>query len=140
MTGALDFADLEIRLFEKTGDGYPIELSLNHAQQLRGKADSGLPEWLDGESAAQFGEKLFSWLLADAEIRDGWNRFRGQFPQRRVRLRIDAGALELQAIAWEQLRDVVEGLDLAAGEATPLKRRQLIVAAAAIVLLSLIHI
>ena len=82
MTGALDFADLEIRLFEKTGDGYPIELSLNHAQQLRGKADSGLPEWLDGESAAQFGEKLFGWLLADAEIRDGWNRFRGQFPQR----------------------------------------------------------
>ena len=122
MTGALDFADLEIRLFEKTGDGYPIELSLNHAQQLRGKADSGLPEWLDGESAAQFGEKLFGWLLADAEIRDGWNRFRGQFPQRRVRLRIDAGALELQAIAWEQLRDVVEGLDLAAGEATPFSR------------------
>ncbi len=122
MAGSLDFADLEIRLFEKTDSHYPIELSLNHAQQFEGKAGSELPEWLDGESAATFGEKLFQWLLADTKIRDGWNRLRGQFPQRRVRLRIDEDALELQGIAWEQLRDTVEELDLAASGATPFSR------------------
>ncbi len=68
------------------------------------------------------GARLWEWLFADPALRAQWAEVRGQCPQRRVRLRIDADAPELHALPWELLRDPETRSDLAASSATPFSR------------------
>ncbi len=115
MTNTRPYADLEIRILERQEAGYPVEITLNADWQYpRGFLNAELPI---GDS-----DTLFAWLFTDATLREAWEHARGQHPQRRIRLRIDAAAPELHALPWESLRDPATGLDLAATDATPFFR------------------
>ncbi len=123
-----EYADLEIRILEQGEEGYPVEITLNNEQEFpRGFLDPGkmqLP-WVSSGSPVEDGRRLFDWLLADDQLKLAWAETRGQRPQRRLRLRLDATAPELHSIPWELLRDQVEGeapQDLAAASATPFSR------------------
>jgi tetratricopeptide (TPR) repeat protein len=127
MAHAPDFADLEILIRQRTDAGYPVKLVLNSVRVLAdGLLDPArLPQ--DFTSAAQVaGEQLFRCLLGDPALSAAWYEARGARPQRRIRLRIDAGAPELHALPWELLRDPGDGSssaqDLAAAADTPLSR------------------
>lgn len=64
-------------------------------------------------------------LFADERLRSAWGEIRGQYSQRRVRLRIDTTAPELHAISWELLRDAIDEwvvIDLTATTTTPFSR------------------
>jgi hypothetical protein len=120
------YADLEIRILELHPQGYPVELTLNFEQEFpRGFLDpTGLP-WKAGLNPARDGERLFNWLFEDERLKNAWSEVRGQSPQRRVRLRLDAAAPELHLIPWELLCEPGEGglyKELAAGTATPFSR------------------
>jgi hypothetical protein len=121
-----EYADLEIRILEQQEDGYPVEMTLNSEQQFsRGYLDPDFLPWVSAGTAAEDGERLFDWLLSDEALKMAWAEVRGQRPQRRIRLRVDATAPELHAIPWELLRDAVDGVpaqELAATNATPFSR------------------
>ena len=120
------YADLEIRILEKHDEGYPVEITLNHEQQFGpGTLDPAFLPWVPGTSPGEDGQRLFDWFFADDRLKMAWAEVRGSHPQRRVRLRIDAGAPELHALPWELLRDGGDGgpsQDLAAATATPFSR------------------
>ncbi len=120
------YADLEIRILEKQADGYPLEMTLDRAREFpRGFLDPGFLPWAPSASPAGDGERLFRWLFASEQIRSAWTEVRGGQPQRRIRLRIDAGAPELHDLPWELLRDPGDGAppeNLAATAATPFSR------------------
>ncbi|MCB0194350.1 MAG: CHAT domain-containing protein [Anaerolineae bacterium] len=119
MRASRDFADLELRLYSLHDGYYPVDLTLNHEQQFGpGRLDPALPD-LDG-APAQVGQALFSWLFADPMLQKAWAEIRGQYAQRRVRLRIDIDAPELHALPWELLREA--DVDLSAALATPFSR------------------
>ena len=122
-----EYADLEIRILEQQEDGYPVEMTLNSEQQFsRGYLDPEFLPWVSAGTAAEDGERLFNWLLSDEALKMAWAEVRGQRPQRRIRLRVDATAPELHAIPWELLRDAADGAapaqELAATNATPFSR------------------
>jgi hypothetical protein len=80
---------------------------------------------ISGVDPIDEGEQLLAWLLSHEALKSAWAEVRGQQPQRRIRLRIDAAAPELHALPWELLRDPGDGaapLDLAATVATPFSR------------------
>jgi hypothetical protein len=122
----VDYADLEIRILKKEGNGYPVEITFNGDLEFpRGKLSADLPTLTAGSASAQDGELVFRWLFSDDALKTAWANARGLRPQRRIRLRIDEGAPELHQIPWELLRDTGEGgvaLDVAALEATPFSR------------------
>jgi len=121
-----EYADLEIRILKHETDGYQVEMTLNSEQEFpRGALAPDFLPWVPGDSPAMDGERLFNWLLADPALKATWAEVRGQRPQRRIRLRIDAAAPELHAIPWELLRDTgvgTAGQEIAAASATPFSR------------------
>jgi len=122
----VNYADLEIRILKKDGNGYPVEITFNGDLEFpRGTLSADLPALTAGSASGQDGELVFRWLFADDALKAAWANARGQRPQRRVRLRIDESAPELHQIPWELLRDRGEGgvsMDVAALEATPFSR------------------
>jgi hypothetical protein len=122
----VNYADLEIRILKKDGNGYPVEITFNGDLEFpRGTLSADLPALTTGSASGQDGELVFRWLFADDALKAAWANARGQRPQRRVRLRIDESAPELHQIPWELLRDRGEGgvsMDVAALEATPFSR------------------
>ena len=122
----MNYADLEIRILKKDGNGYPVEITFNGDLEFpRGTLSADLPALTAGSASGQDGELVFRWLFADDALKAAWANARGQRPQRRVRLRIDESAPELHQIPWELLRDRGEGgvsMDVAALEATPFSR------------------
>ncbi len=131
MTQKPAYADLEIRILEKQvlekqDEGYPVEITLNSKQEFpRGHLNPDFLPWVPSASPTKDGERLFEWLFADDRLKTAWAEVRGQQPQRRIRLRIDALAPELHAIPWELLRDTSPGhfpQTLAADSATPFSR------------------
>ena len=121
-----EFADLEIRIFPLEPDGYPVELTLNNEQQYqRGHLDPDSLPTISGVDPTEEGEQLMAWLLSHEALKSAWAEVRGQQPQRRIRLRIDADVPELHALPWELLRDSGNGAapqDLAAAAGTPFSR------------------
>lgn len=100
------FCDLELRIFPRTEQGYPVEITLAEQQEFRrGYAPESLAEWTPGGDLAADGQRLFDALLSDAVVREAWVQARGQAPRRRVRLRIDRAAPELHALPWEMLHE-----------------------------------
>ncbi|MEM7031396.1 MAG: CHAT domain-containing protein [Chloroflexota bacterium] len=125
MTVPSVYADLEIRIGKQDELGYPVELTLNSEQEFAG---GHLPldflPWVAGTSSAEDGQRLFDWLASDDAFKRAWGEIRGQYPQRRLRLRLDVDAPELHTLPWELLRDEdgVAAQDLAATSATPFSR------------------
>ncbi|MEE9146812.1 MAG: CHAT domain-containing protein, partial [Candidatus Tectomicrobia bacterium] len=126
MAPDLVFANLEIRILDKQDRGYPVELTLSSAREFpRGYLDPEFLPWLPGVDPGQDGQRLFNWLFADDRLKTAWAEARGRYPQRRIRLRIDAAAPELHAIPWEGLSDAdPQSLpqSMAASAATPFSR------------------
>ena len=115
------FVDLEIRIFRRQAEGYPVEITLGAGQAFpRGYADAAIADWTLSGDAATDGARLFCDLFADEKLRDAWSRACGQAPRRRIRLRIDPNARELRRLPWELLQ--VDGIWLAADAHTPLSR------------------
>ncbi len=113
--------DLEIRIFQKREQGYPVEITLGEQQEFpRGHMPADIAEWAPGGDPVADGQKLFDALLADSAVRSAWDQARGQAPGRRVRLRIDQQAAELHTLPWELLQE--NKLLLSANAATPFSR------------------
>ncbi|MBN1249588.1 MAG: PQQ-binding-like beta-propeller repeat protein [Anaerolineae bacterium] len=116
--------DVEIRIRQGRRD-YDVELTLNSGQVFSGgRLSQSILEWVPSGDLEQDGRYLFETLLRDRAVRRGWDRAEGQAEQsgahRRLRLRIDADASELQQLPWELLHD--ESVMLAACETTPFSR------------------
>ncbi len=125
MSDESKFADLEIRILDRREEGYPVEFTVNDAVEFRrGHLASEILPWIGSYDLVEDGKKLFQHLLADPPLKDAWAYIRGRYPQRRIRLRIDAAAPELHTLPWELLREQEGDLvvNLAAQDATPFSR------------------
>lgn len=119
-------ADLEIRLFAKSANGYPVEVTLDsHLRYQRGHLAAGFLPWTPSGDLTADGLALFAWLVSDKAVADAWADSRARRAQRRIRLVIDNDAPELHALPWELLaeqRPEQIPLALSTGAATPLSR------------------
>jgi len=103
-TGTNRFADLEIRIFPRREQGYPVEITLDGQQEFpRGYLAADAMRWRSSGDATTDGQQLFELLLQDDVLRQAWGEAQGRSARRRVRLRIDAQAAELHALPWERL-------------------------------------
>ena len=101
-----DFTDLEIRIFQRQDQGYPVEMTLGGQQEFpRGYLSPDVVPWSPGGDPAADGQKLFETLFQDGTLRSAWAEARGRAAQRRVRFRIDTQAAELHALPWELLQE-----------------------------------
>ena len=120
------YADLEIRILAQQAEGYPVEITFNGEQEFpRGFLEPGfVSSWTSSGSATADGTRLFDWLFSDSQLKQAWAEVRGQQPNRRIRLRLDANVPELHALPWEALRDssTTPPTDLAATMMTPFSR------------------
>ena len=115
------FEDLQIRIFPRRAEGYPVEITLGRDQVFpRGYLPASAATWKPGGDPVADGQALFDMLLSDTRVRDAWIEARGQAPRRRVRLWLDVDAAELHALPWELLQDA--GHVLAASADTPFVR------------------
>jgi formylglycine-generating enzyme required for sulfatase activity len=117
-------ADIEIRLLPLAEQGYPVEIRVTTdtgEQQFPHRyTAAALPVLSTATSSTAPGEQLWTWFMADPSLRQDWARLAGQYPQRRLRLRLDAAAPELHPLPWEQLHDGHS--HLAASDNTPFSR------------------
>jgi hypothetical protein len=97
------YLDVKIHLFERQGDAYPVELTLDGEREFpRGALAAQVLALLAPETReSEAGERLFGQLFADPGLRDAWAEIRGMSRLRRVRLRIDPA--ELRPLPWELL-------------------------------------
>lgn len=126
MTPIPAFADLEIRLFARTAQGYPIELTLDsHLRYGPGHLSPDFLPWTPRGDPVEDGAALFAWLMGDSSVVAAWTEARSRQPQRRIRLVIAKDAPELHALPWELLVETRADhvpVALAAAAATPFSR------------------
>jgi len=105
-TSEKNLADLEIRIFQRQDEGYPVEMTLGGQQEFpRGYLAADILPWVSSSDPVADGQRLFETLLTDPALRSAWAEARGQAPQRRIRLRIDTAAAELHTLPWELLQE-----------------------------------
>jgi hypothetical protein len=107
-TSDYSLTDLEIRIFPSDVHvaGYPVEMTLGGQQEFpRGYLSTTILPWTPSGDPVADGQRLLETLLADGALRSAWAEARGQAPQRRIRLRIDAAAAELHTLPWETLHE-----------------------------------
>ncbi|MBN1877779.1 MAG: CHAT domain-containing protein [Anaerolineae bacterium] len=112
------FTDLQLRIFAREADTYPVELTVAGGQHSRGALTADVLPWTSGPNPTAEGQRLFVAVFADRALCDTWVAARTAFSQRRVRLWLDAP--ELHTLPWELLHD--GHTFLAAGGATPFSR------------------
>src|SRR6266545_6733337 len=97
------YTDVKIRILDRQGDVYPVELTLDGEREFpRGGLPAHVLDLLAPETReSEAGGRLFDLLFADPGLRDAWAEIRGMSPLRRVQLRIDPA--ELQPLPWELL-------------------------------------
>ncbi|RLC90474.1 MAG: hypothetical protein DRI79_04945 [Chloroflexi bacterium] len=115
------FVDLEIRIFRREEEGYPVEITLNQEQVFpRGYLPPDILPWVPTGDLVADGQRLYELLFTDTALYSAWAEARGQAPRRRLRLRIDPAAAELHTLPWELLQ---EGPAMLSAQAdTPLSR------------------
>jgi len=113
-------ADLEIHVLPRSGDAYPVDLTLNGEHVWRGRMAAAVTAWAASGDPDADGRRLFAALFADPDLRSGWAEARGLAPERRIRLWLDVDEPALHTLPWELLRD--ETLLLAANARTPFSR------------------
>ena len=100
------FTDLEIRIFQKQDQGYPVEITLGGQQEFpRGYLAADVVPWSPVGDVAADGVALFETLFKDGTLRGAWAEARGRAQQRRIRFRIDPQAAELHTLPWELLQE-----------------------------------
>lgn len=120
-TGASAFVDMEVRIFQREVDGYPVEVTLGDGQNFpRGYLDADLANWVSSGDLVVDGQQLFAALTSDVKLHNAWARACGQAPRRRIRLRIDPTSPELHVLPWELLQE--DTLWLSANASTPFSR------------------
>lgn len=97
------YIDVKIRIFERRGEVYPVEVVLDGEQEFRGALAANVLPWTASGDCIRDGQALFSALFADAALRDAWAVARQSRDGCRVRLVLDTP--ELHTIPWEWLRD-----------------------------------
>ncbi|HKZ83101.1 MAG TPA: CHAT domain-containing protein [Anaerolineae bacterium] len=97
------WSDLEIRILDRKGDAYPVEMTLNGQQVYRGALSAGILPWIPTGDLADDGRKLFDRLFTSGNLLKGWGVVQDRPSPWRIRLRIDAP--ELHALPWELLHD-----------------------------------
>ncbi len=113
--------DLELRLFQCTDFGYPVEITLDGQREFpRGYMPADSVPWDSGSDPPADGKKLLDALLHDNAVRDAWTVAREQPLPRRIRLRLDPAAPELHTLPWELLHE--EAGMLSANANTPFSR------------------
>lgn len=122
-----DYADLQIHIRRRDEHGYRVDMVVNHQQEFdAGYLPAEFEAWVRSRSPVADGERLFQHLFGSGAGQRAWDSSRGQAPQRRIRLHIDADAPELHIIPWELLREQPRGEtpahDLAADAVTPFSR------------------
>jgi CHAT domain/Mucin-2 protein WxxW repeating region len=125
MGKAMRYADLEIRIHARKGEGYPVELTLDRDLEYGpGSLSTSELPWTPAADPIVDGQRLFEWLFADLRLRAAWSEIRGRHPQRRIRLRISSEAPEVHAVPWELLSDLDSATiqPLAAAQSTPFSR------------------
>jgi len=120
------YANLEIRLGKTDTGRYTVQFRLNHDQRypVDGAAyfQPALP-WVATAHPEQDGARLFDQLMAESGLRTTWAEWRGQHPERRIRLVIEPSAPELLTMPWELLRDTTDNAQpLAVADSTPFSR------------------
>jgi hypothetical protein len=101
-----NLADLEIRIFQRQEQGYPVEITLGGQQEFsRGYLAADILPWTASGDWTADGQRLFEALFKDSKLTSAWAESRGQAPKRRIRFRIDATAAELHALPWELLQE-----------------------------------
>ena len=101
-----DYTDLEIRIFQRQEQGYPVEITLGGQQEFpRGYLPADVVPWSPGGDIAADGQKLFETLFKDGALRSAWAEARGRAAQRRIRFRVDSQAAELHALPWELMQE-----------------------------------
>ena len=101
-----NLADLEIRIFQRQEQGYPVEITLAGQQEFsRGYLAADILPWTASGDWAADGQRLFETLFKDSKLTGAWAESRGQASKRRIRFRIDATAAELHALPWELLQE-----------------------------------
>ncbi len=114
-------ADVEVRIFPKRTDGYPVEITFQGEREYpRGFLSADSVPWTPSGDPAADGDRLRELLLADPQLREAWSEIRGLSTRRRIRLRIDDGAKELHQLPWELWRE--QGTLLSAAAQTPFSR------------------
>jgi hypothetical protein len=119
------YADLQIRIFEKGDQGYPVEITSEGREFPRGYLAADIVPWVPTVWLEKDGERLFNRLIHDPRLRSAWDTMVGARPNRRIRLRIDHAAPELQPLPWELMRDTTQGAitcTLSADRNTPFSR------------------
>ena len=115
------FADLEIHIFPRQEEDYPVEIRLDGQQEFpRGYLHADILSWIPSGDSLTDGQNLFNFLFDDRSLYRAWHHAVGQFPRRRIRLWIDADAPELHTVPWELFH--TGETFLAADAATPLSR------------------
>ena len=117
--------DVQIRIFGKGEQGYPVEITAGGREFPTGYLPADIVPWVPTEWTEEDGERLFNLLVQDPRLRSAWDRTVGESPRRRIRLRIDHTAPELQTLPWELMRDTTQGVlpcTLAADRNTPFSR------------------
>jgi outer membrane protein assembly factor BamB len=117
---AAKWLDLEIRIFGRKDQGYPVEITLGGQQEFCGNLLADVVPWVSSGIPAVDGKRLFEALFADSSLRSAWAEARGKSSRRRIRLRLDPAAIDLHLLPWELLQ---EGqVMLSAHADTPLSR------------------
>ena len=84
-----------------------------------------MPQAAPEDDNNKSGEQLFAWLLSDEPIRFAWEQVRHEYPNCRIRLRIDAEAPQLHTLCWERIHETPPdgtAIYLAATVTTPFSR------------------
>jgi hypothetical protein len=126
----LTYADVEVRILKRQGDGYPVEIRVDGEREFPpGRLDAAGPPPAPTDAHYvddAYGQALFSWFFADAQLKTAWATIRGAHPRRRVRWRIDTDEPALHQVVWEALCEPAEEkqpvLRLASASATPFSR------------------
>lgn len=122
-----EMGEIEIRVRAGGGGGYEVELVASGGQDFpAGRIDSaGLEGWVESLEPLADGERLFRALFADSGLASAWAEVAGQFPRRRLKLRLDPEAAALHTLPWELLAEPRGGepaRPLAAAADTPFSR------------------
>lgn len=114
--------DIEIRIFKRTNEGYPAEITLgNQLSFPRGYLSSDILSWIGTINPVDDGRRLWKWLFKDPNLLQAWATAQGNSQNHRIRLRIDDDAAELHILPWELLQK--NGSDMLSAQAnTPFSR------------------
>lgn len=104
MNNDADLVDVELRIQARQDDGWPTELRVLGGEEYpSGRLHAQAPAQVEASTPDTAGAVLLQALLHDPTFAESWTILRTRFPARRMLIRIDPDATELQHLPWESL-------------------------------------